>query len=52
MLVEALAGGVEELGMMGFIRAEFGEAGEWRGLEVVGGDVRRRRIAGVDDKER
>ena len=39
MLVKALAGGVEELGMMGLVRAELGKAGEGRGLEVVGGDV-------------
>ena len=38
MLVEAFAGGVEELRMMGFVCTEFGEAGERRGLEVVGGD--------------
>ena len=52
MLVEAFAGGVEELGMMGFVRAEFGEARERRGLEIVGWRFFGRRVAGVDDGER
>ena len=49
MLLEALAGGVEELRMMRFVRAEFGESGKGRGLEVVGWDVGGRGVAGVDE---
>ena len=49
MLLETLARRVEEFGMVRFVRAELGEAGQRRRLKVVGGDALRRGIAGVDE---
>lgn len=47
MLFESLTRGVEEFGMMRFIRAQFGEARQWRGLELIGGDASWRGVASI-----
>ena len=51
MLVEAFAGGVEELGMVRLVRTEFGEARERRGLEVVSGDFFGSRVSRKNSEE-
>ena len=50
MLVEPLARGVEELGVMRLVRAEFGKAGKGGCRKVVGRHARRRRIAGENNR--
>ena len=50
VLVEALAGGVEELGMVGFVRAEFRESRKGRGLQVIGWDACGGGVAGEENR--
>ena len=51
MAFEPAAGSVEELGMVRFVCAEFGEAGEGRRLELPRGNTARRGVACVDEGE-
>ena len=51
MAFEPAAGSVEELGVVRFVCAEFGEAGEGRRLELSRGNTARRGIARVDEGE-
>ena len=51
MAFEPAAGSVEELGMVRFVCAEFGEAGEGRRLELSRGNASWRGIARVDESE-